>query len=110
MIKTYKCNEIELIDTEMGLQVEFNSLDGDQKKYFLIQKHFEDIEEFNAPVYIELYHEEISGHYNPKVNIGKHFCIFEFGDNKVRLNYDISEEKLKELKRFLTPLAIVKEV
>ena len=48
----YKCNNIELIDTGMGLHVEFRPLDDDPDKYFLLQKHFEDDQSFFSPVYI----------------------------------------------------------
>ena len=106
----YKCNNIELIDTGMGLHVEFRPLDDDPDKYFLLQKHFEDDQSFFSPVYIELYDIEKTGHYDPKVDIGKNYCIFRFGDHEVKLNYEINKEKLKKLKQFLNPLAVLKEI
>ncbi len=55
----YKCDTIELIDTGMGVHIEFDKLNGEKEQYFIIQKHFEDEEDFDGISYVELdVHEE----------------------------------------------------
>ena len=107
----YKCDKIDLIDTGMGVHIEFDKLNGQKEQYFIIQKHFEDDEDFNGISYVELEvveQFEIAGHYKVNVELSRTECKFLYEDVELTFKLKIDEEKYEELKSFLNILASVK--
>ena len=98
----FTCNKIEPVDIGIGVQVEFKNLDGDSEKYLIIQKHFEDDEDFSDEVsYIELYDLDLAGHYRTEIELDRSKCTFKFGGSEVTIKYQIRKKKFEELKDFL---------
>jgi hypothetical protein len=101
------CDNINITDSGIGVEVHFKDLNGDSELYFLIQKHFEEEEDYDEGSYIETHDFDLAGHYHPKIILGKSKCIFEYEKNRFEITYQIDEKKFKELEEFLKILGSV---
>ena len=106
-IMEYKCDKISITDSGIGVEVHFANLNGDSELYFLIQKHFEEDEDYDEGSYIETHDFDLAGHYHPKIKLSKSKCIFEYEKNLFTITYQIDEKKFKELEEFLKILGTV---
>lgn len=103
----YNCKKIEISNSEPGVQVTFDKLNGDSELYFLIQKHFGEEDDQDKACYIESHNFDISGHYDPAIKLGKSKCEFEYDESRFVVTFEIGAQKYEDLKEILQILGSV---
>lgn len=100
----FTCNKIDITDSGIGVQVQFENLNGDSEQYFLIQRYFDG---YSKTSYIQTKDCDIAGHYRPKIELSQSKCIFEFEKKQLVINLKIKKEKFEELKKYLKTLGVL---
>ena len=98
----FNCDNIDITDSEIGIQVHFGDLNGDSELYFLIQKYFDEEE----GSYIETHDFDLAGHFSPNILLDNSKCIFEYGKHCITIIYQ-GKEKFRELEKCLGILGSV---
>ena len=100
----FTCDKINITDSEIGVEVHFENLNGDSELYFLIQRYFD---EYDSSSYIESHNDDLIGHFRPKIKLSKTKCELEYDKNQVTINYQISDDKFEEIKEVIKALGTV---